>query len=44
MLSRRAFAHFDERAHDWVVAPGNYTISVGASSRELHLSATVPIE
>jgi beta-glucosidase len=44
MLPRRAFAHFDERAHDWVVAPGNYTISVGASSRDLHLSATVPIE
>jgi beta-glucosidase len=43
-LPRRAFAHFDERTRAWIVAPGNFTLSIGASSRDLPLSATVAIE
>jgi len=43
-LSRRAFAFWDVRSHGWVVEPGSFTILVGASSRDLRLSARVEVE
>jgi beta-glucosidase len=43
-LSRRAFAFWDVRAHDWKVEPGAFEILVGASSRDLRLSGRVTVE
>ena len=40
-LSRRAFAYWDIRTHAWTVEPGEFTILVGASSRDIRLSARV---
>jgi beta-glucosidase len=31
-LDRRAFAYWDVREHDWVVAPGEYSVQIGASA------------
>ncbi|MCE9579863.1 MAG: glycoside hydrolase family 3 C-terminal domain-containing protein [Deltaproteobacteria bacterium] len=42
-LDARAFAHWDTARHAWVVSPGRYPISVGASSRDLRLFATLRI-
>jgi beta-glucosidase len=39
MLAREAFAYFDEQKESWTVEPGNYSISVGGSSRDLPLTA-----
>lgn len=38
-LDRDAFAYFDVGAHAWAVEPGSYTIAIGASSRDLRLTA-----
>lgn len=42
-LDRRAFAYWDDHAHEWVAAAGDYVISAGESSRDLreHLTITV---
>ena len=40
-LNRHAFAYYDAAKQDWVVAPGNYEIQVGGSSRDLPLTGTV---
>jgi len=40
-LDPRAFSYWDEKRHDWVVAPGKYQILVGGSSQSLPLTATV---
>lgn len=42
-LSRRAFAYYNVKAKDWSVDSGVYRIEVGASSRDLRLSAEVSI-
>jgi beta-glucosidase len=34
-LDRRAFAYWDVREHDWVVAPGEYTVQIGASATDV---------
>jgi beta-glucosidase len=34
-LGKRAFAFWDDRLHDWRVEPGEFTVLVGASSRDL---------
>lgn len=39
-LGRDAFAFFDDSIHKWVAEAGQYTILVGASSRDLRASAT----
>jgi beta-glucosidase len=39
----RLLATFDEAAHMWHVAPGTYTISLGASSRDLRSSTRVTL-
>jgi beta-glucosidase len=43
-LSRRAFAFWDPAAHGWRVEAGTFTILVGASSRDLRLSAQVEVD
>jgi beta-glucosidase len=40
-LPCEAFAYFDENVNDWVVAPGEYTIEVGDSSRNVVLTQPV---
>jgi beta-glucosidase len=40
-LDPRAFAHWDEAAHGWVVSAGDYRIGVGDSSDNLPLSGVV---
>jgi beta-glucosidase len=42
-LDRRAFAFYDVLKKDWVVEPGVFGILVGASSRDIRLSAEVTL-
>ncbi len=42
-LGQEAFAYWDDRAHDWVVEPGEFTLNLGASSRDIRLSGTVTL-
>jgi hypothetical protein len=41
MLDRRSFAYWDEKSHDWVVAPGTDELAVGRSSRDECCKTTV---
>ncbi|MFH5824758.1 glycoside hydrolase family 3 N-terminal domain-containing protein [Georgenia sp. AZ-5] len=43
-LSRRELSHWDTATHGWLVEPGALVLSVGASSRDLPLTATVTLE
>ncbi len=43
-LCKRAFAYWNEAIHDWHVETGDFTIEVGASSRDLPLKETVKVE
>lgn len=43
-LDERAFAAFDPEASAWVVEPGEFEIRVGASSRDIRLSARVTFD
>jgi beta-glucosidase len=40
-LDARSFAYWSESKKGWQVAPGEYRIRVGASSRDLRLAATI---
>jgi len=42
-LDRKAFAYFSETGKGWSVDPGAYSISVGASSRDPRLTASVDV-
>lgn len=42
-LDRRAFAHWDVREGGWVVAPGEYTVQVGASAAEVLAEETLTL-
>ena len=42
-LDQRAFAYWNTEIHDWHVETGDFTIEVGASSRDLPLKATVNV-
>jgi beta-glucosidase len=42
-LGYRSFAYYDEDAGDWAVAPGEYEIRVGASSRDIWLRAAITL-
>ena len=44
VLDDRAFSWYAEALGDWYAAPGAYEIAVGASSRDLRLSASVRYE
>ncbi|PRX45364.1 beta-glucosidase-like glycosyl hydrolase [Prauserella shujinwangii] len=41
VLDARAFSHWDTGSHRWVRSAGEYTLSVGGSSRDLPLTGTV---
>ncbi|MDR1560149.1 MAG: glycoside hydrolase family 3 C-terminal domain-containing protein [Clostridiales bacterium] len=43
-LSKRAFAWYNEAISDWYCASGEYEILIGASSRDIRLSAKLNIE
>lgn len=43
-LGPRAFASFDAGSREWVVEPGDFEILVGASSRDIRLSAVICLE
>jgi beta-glucosidase len=43
-LDARAFAYYDADLGNWIVAPGDYEVIAGASSRDLRLRATVRID
>lgn len=43
-LGCRAFAYYDENVSDWLVPGGKYEIAVGASSRDIRLTAFVESE
>lgn len=43
-LDARAFAFWSERTNGWLVEPGSFTISTGASSRDLRLSAKIAFD
>jgi beta-glucosidase len=43
-LEARAFAYYDADLGNWIVAPGDYEVVAGASSRDLRLRATVRID
>jgi beta-glucosidase len=42
-LDRRAFAYYDIGSNDWVVEAGQFEILVGASSRDIRLSASIDL-
>ncbi|WP_304458231.1 glycoside hydrolase family 3 C-terminal domain-containing protein [Alicyclobacillus sendaiensis] len=42
-LGKRAFAHYDVDAGDFIAESGRYEIRVGSSSRDLRLAATVEV-
>ncbi len=43
-LSKRAFAYYNVNINDWHTESGDFEILVGASSRDIRLSATVRVE
>ena len=42
-LDRRAFAFYNTAIHDWHVESGSYQVQVGASSRDIRLTASLQI-
>ncbi|MDO4741607.1 MAG: glycoside hydrolase family 3 C-terminal domain-containing protein, partial [Eubacteriales bacterium] len=40
-LDKRAFAYYEPKIHDWFVESGEFTVEVGASSRDIRLCAQV---
>lgn len=43
-LGKRAFAYYNINIHDWHVESGTFDILVGASSRDIRLTASVQVE
>jgi beta-glucosidase len=43
-LDGSSFSYWSVTDHTWHIQPGTYTISVGASSRDLPLQASLPLE
>lgn len=43
-LEKRAFAYYEEKIMDWHVESGRFRIEIGASSRDIRLSAEVRLE
>ena len=43
-LSKRAFAYWEPRCHDFFVESGEFVIEIGESSRDIRLCATVQVQ
>ncbi len=43
-LDKRSFAYYEVKLHDWYVESGEYVVEIGASSRDIRLSADVQIQ
>ena len=43
-LDDKAFRYFNTRTNAWEVEPGSYELRVGASSRDIRLTATIQVE
>ena len=41
ILDSRSFSYYEERIHDWYANSGEYRIEIGASSRDIRLSAGI---
>lgn len=44
VLDKRAFAYYETAVHDWFVETGDYTVMIGASSRDIRLEAKVHVD
>lgn len=42
-LGKRAFAYYEPKIHDWFVESGKFFVEIGASSRDIRLSAEVNV-
>ncbi len=43
-LDARAFSYWDVKTHGWKVAPGEYAVEVGSSSRDIRLKGRMTVE
>ena len=43
-LCKRAFAYYNVNIHDWHVESGKFTIMIGASSRDIRLTADITVD
>ncbi|MDR2079477.1 MAG: glycoside hydrolase family 3 C-terminal domain-containing protein [Treponema sp.] len=43
-LDKRAFAYYETKIHDWYVESGSFAVEIGASSRDIRLSAPVEVK
>jgi beta-glucosidase len=43
-LDARAFSYWDVATHGWKIAPGHYTISAAASSRDIRLTQAFDVK
>ena len=43
-LGKDAFAYYDESSHGWTVAPGSFTLRLGASSRDIRLTQPITLK
>ncbi len=43
-LNQRSFTYYESKIHDWFAESGEYTIEIGASSRDIRLSGKVTVE
>ena len=43
-LSKRAFAYYEPKIHDWYVEPGEFAIEIARSSRDIVLSKDITVE
>jgi beta-glucosidase len=43
VLNKRSFAYYDVPQADWVVEAGQFEVQIGASSRDIHLTALIEV-
>lgn len=43
-LDKRAFAYYNVNIHDWHVESGDFTLLIGASSRDIRLTGSINVE
>lgn len=42
-LDKRSFAYYETKIHDWFVESGKFIVEIGASSRDIRLTASVDV-